>query len=942
MFSKLFKGKSKKVTPMLSVRKKEERSSKVVEEEEMRVIGLHTLFKLYGGQKCPRTDSYEVLEERGELKFYRYIPPDATTIYISHEWAGTDHPDPDGTQMYHLLYLLDRLQNGEVSRTDMDAFHSLLYKHNVTTTADDWKRILSSEKTYIWYDGFCVPRSRREDGFRSIPSYIRKCDFMIILTPGCRHFDRIDPRTKRRMNLCYRTYRLRARCVFELFCAFLTTRGGEKARPALLVRSGTGRPHWISPLECQKLAVGTSSFRCCEENHTVIKQCRRQACLVLLNCLIEERACSLFQSKNYAEARFTLCMENHWCRGLIDSLSSKTWRTLNEFKKMLRWDNKHDTDWIDREGFPLLCYASGTDCKELVQAILSETMTTIPDKTSRLSHIRVHTPDPGIVSLGISAGVTPLMFAIIASKPEIVSLLLEHGSDPLRTDKGGIDVLQFAAALGSIDNVTFWLDRFPDWDLEKKNKTLGSVALFQAVYMQPRRLELVKMLLDRGASLNHITDAGSSILTSVCSSEDCDPEVLQLLLKSKSKSSVNYETRAKTLKWRNIHRLARFLTRNKLTKSGLITFLSQGCGSTPLHFAVRRGDVDVVNILLRHGADPTIKNALGKSPVDYCDAFPALRGALKRFIHQNKERGTVSLIRRDSTAIEMKFPMYLVPLDQLHRLYGGKDPRHERIEAHQELKERGELVRWEDLPIDAHIIFLSHEWVGWSHPDPHGIQLKTFLRVMKRLRSGDISRVDMNYMHALLFKTNFVVRAEEWKEILSTAYVWIDWASMPQPSACPQSVNQEKKKQMGTDLGNAVKSIPAYVEKADFVAVVAPGCLHADRRDPKSKIRARICYRTYRNRGWCVLEMFASYLSREKEYPMLLITSREGIPEWISSMDVHKLAVGTSDFTCCQRNHIFGDRVVRNFIFTLGRFVLSFSIYTSCIRTQVIRLVLLF
>ena len=129
------------------------------------------------------------------------------------------------------------------------------------------------------------------------------------------------------------------------------------------------------------------------------------------------------------------------------------------------------------------------------------------------------------------------------------------------------------------------------------------------------------------------------------------------------------------------------------------------------------------------------------------------------------------LHRRNSTATDMKFPMYLISLDQLERLYGGKEPRYDRIEAHQELLRRGELVRWTDLPIDAHIIFFSHEWVGWSHPDPHGVQLKTFLRVMKRLRSGDISRVEMNAFHTLMYKTNHVVTAEKWQDMLSRAYV---------------------------------------------------------------------------------------------------------------------------------------------------------------------------
>ncbi|MDC3321555.1 ankyrin repeat domain-containing protein [bacterium] len=244
-------------------------------------------------------------------------------------------------------------------------------------------------------------------------------------------------------------------------------------------------------------------------------------------------------------------------------------------------------------------------------------------------------------------------------------------------------------------------------------------------------------------------------------------------------------------------------------------------------------------------------------------------------------------------------------------------------------------MRWEDLPFDAHIIFVSHEWVGWSHPDPHGIQLTTFLQVMTRLLSGEIDRVSMSVFHRLLYKENITTTHEEWKEILETAYIWFDWSSMPQPSACISSMSKEKKEKMGFELGNAVKSIPAYVvnsihhkkhhrtntsqleqptnryvERADFVAVVVPGCLHADRRDSGTLVRSKTCYRTYRRRGWCVLEMFSSQLSRRKTHPTLLITSGLGVPNWISPLEAHKLAVGASDFTCCERNHIFGENVV--------------------------------
>jgi hypothetical protein len=427
----MFKSKSGvKITP--SVQKdrgdKEDISSSMFEAPlPMVVVKLHTILKLYGGRRHPKINMYEFFHFRKELVEWKYVPTGGTVIYISHEWTGTDRPDPDGTQMYHLLLLLERLQKGDISRTDMDWFHSLLYKHNHTMTAEEWKRVLNPETTYIWYDGFCIPSSRLEDGFRSIPSYVQRCDFMIILAPGCTHFDRIDPRTHRKMNLCYRTYRLRARCVFELFCAFLTTRGGEKARPALLVRSGTGTPNWISPMECQKLAVGTSSFECCEENHTTMKQCRRSLCLAILDRLIEERVRSLFQNKNYAEARFSLCFRNYLCRGLIDEDSQTSWSTVHDFKNALRWCAPRDLLWIDREGVPFLVFAASSDCPLVVQQALAQ-IEKITDVKKRRSCIQGRVPKRGIVGLGMTGGCTALIGAMMMSRPEIVSLLLKHGT----------------------------------------------------------------------------------------------------------------------------------------------------------------------------------------------------------------------------------------------------------------------------------------------------------------------------------------------------------------------------------------------------------------------------------------------------------------------------------------------------------------------------------
>ena len=317
--------------------KAEERAGK------MYLILLHILFKRYGAQRHPELDTFETLMKDGALTELAYVPPQSTIIYISHEWARDNHPDPRGDQIYHLLLLLERLRRGDVDRTDMDAFHSLVYKQNYTTTAEEWKRTLNMQTTYIFYDGLCVQNENREQGFRIVPEYVKRCDFMIILAPGCTHFDRIDPRTERKKNLCYRTYRLRAKCVYDMFCSFLTTKVGEQVRPALLVRSGTGTPNWISPLECLKLAVGTSVFACCETNHTIIHECQKSVVRSSLNNMVMRRADALFDVNEYALARCHKTLRMWWLRELQTKHDCESRpSSLDLFLKYLRWNNITD------------------------------------------------------------------------------------------------------------------------------------------------------------------------------------------------------------------------------------------------------------------------------------------------------------------------------------------------------------------------------------------------------------------------------------------------------------------------------------------------------------------------------------------------------------------------------------------------------------------------
>ena len=53
---------------------------------------------------------------------------------------------------------------------------------------------------------------------------------------------------------------------------------------------------------------------------------------------------------------------------------------------------------------------------------------------------------------------------------------------------------------------------------------------------------------------------------------------------------------------------------------------------TALNYAVLRGDVEIVKILLEHGANPHVENGLGQNAFDICDEagpFPSVRKVLE-------------------------------------------------------------------------------------------------------------------------------------------------------------------------------------------------------------------------------------------------------------------------------------------------------------------------
>mmetsp|Transcript_63060 Transcript_63060/g.148088 ORF Transcript_63060/g.148088 Transcript_63060/m.148088 type:complete len:620 (+) Transcript_63060:68-1927(+) len=176
------------------------------------------------------------------------------------------------------------------------------------------------------------------------------------------------------------------------------------------------------------------------------------------------------------------------------------------------------------------------------------------------------------------------------------------------------------------------------------------------------------------------------------------------------------------------------------------------------------------------------------------------------------------------------FVMYVVPAEVLLRMT--------ELKPHEELRCEGILVEFDRLD-DADAMFVSHQWAGRDHPDPNLDQFKVLqdsLRNMmsgKGMISGNISFELYAGRETQIFARNLVAKP---------LFIWYDYF------CCPQSASAAASRQL------AIESIPAYVDKCQYFAVLCPHVRHAKHEHLLNK-------RSWENRGWCRLERVARELS---------------------------------------------------------------------------------
>ena len=200
----------------------------------------------------------------------------------------------------------------------------------------------------------------------------------------------------------------------------------------------------------------------------------------------------------------------------------------------------------------------------------------------------------------------------------------------------------------------------------------------------------------------------------------------------------------------------------------------------------------------------------------------------------------------------------------------------------------------------GNVIFVSHEWLSFDHPDPDGDQRSALHKVLTRLAEGKVKEVRGTVLAEQFLGQKIVVKADGWKRRLPHMFLWLDYMSVPQPTVektrpGPDLEVRVAKAEEGLSL--AVASIPSYIEWTTLMLVLVPVLKHRARQET-------ICgYDTWRSRGWCRVEFLGAYLSRNK-VRVMVVKGGKARPKFVAPYEAVLLHPLEGEFTCCQRKHI--------------------------------------
>jgi len=209
---------------------------------------------------------------------------------------------------------------------------------------------------------------------------------------------------------------------------------------------------------------------------------------------------------------------------------------------------------------------------------------------------------------------------LMAAAPDLdkVSLLLARSSDATFRSRAGHDATTTAATYrGSTDAIRALLDAGADVEPPETVKVRHSPLLLASMSGD---LETVSLLLARGAHANPRANAsGDSPLSEAITFGRTD--IVRALIRAGAKTDLVERTGVNLLHWATITNRAEVIP--ELARAGVDINAVDDAGFTPLMYAatIDFGDTATLSALLTAGADRTIRNTSGRTPLQQARRF---------------------------------------------------------------------------------------------------------------------------------------------------------------------------------------------------------------------------------------------------------------------------------------------------------------------------------
>jgi ankyrin repeat protein len=273
---------------------------------------------------------------------------------------------------------------------------------------------------------------------------------------------------------------------------------------------------------------------------------------------------------------------------------------LEAVRELLKHDNR--PGYVAKYGWTPLIWAAYGDHEPVVKLLLergAEYDVFTAAMRGDLARVKeLVSGDPTLVAKEVGSD-TPLVWAARRNRADVVTYLLDEKSDINHADWSG-SILAQTAWEGHIDIIRILLDRGANTETgaEVRECPYGT-ALHQAAHKG--RIEIVRLLLDRGAKIDSLNNDRQTPLCFAVG--EGHAAVAKLLLDRGADPNGKGRSPLGEAVWESHPDLVRMLLEH-----GAVSAMA-------LHHAAERGDVDLVQLLLKHAVDKSLRDDENRTPL---------------------------------------------------------------------------------------------------------------------------------------------------------------------------------------------------------------------------------------------------------------------------------------------------------------------------------------